>query len=146
MKQPYGERLAAVLRLKGIKQTDLAEELGITQTAVSKIINGSQYLDFDLAVKACDILEISISWLAYGEEKGVNSRFFRNPDRQRIEYLLSIFNEAEYPLVIVAMEELIEVRLNTDNRGKGTASKEKRSVKKRLQKNNKVEKREKRKD
>jgi transcriptional regulator with XRE-family HTH domain len=115
MKQPYGERLASALRLKGLKQADLADELGITQAAVSKIINGSQYLDFDLAVKACKILDISLSWLAYGEEQGADSRFFRNPDRQRIEYLLSIFNEAEYPLVIVAMEELIEVRLDTDN-------------------------------
>jgi hypothetical protein len=44
---------------------------------------------------------------------------------------LSIFNEAEYPLVIVAMEELIEVRLNTENRGKGTV---KRSTKKKAKK------------
>jgi transcriptional regulator with XRE-family HTH domain len=130
MKQPYGKRLAEALRLKGLKQVVLANELGITQTAVSKIINGSQYLDFDLAVKACSILEISISWLAYGEEQDTNSRFFRNPDRQRIEYLLSIFNEAEYPLVIVAMEELIEIRLNAENRGQGTLNSEKKTEKK----------------
>ena len=118
MKQSYGKRLAAALRQKGLKQADLADELGITQAAVSKIINGSQYLDFDLAVKACKILEISLPWLAFGEESAPDSRFFRNPDRQRIEYLLSIFDEAEYPLVIVAMEELIEIRLNTENRKK----------------------------
>ena len=34
-----------------------------------------------------------------------------NPERQRIEYLMSILEEAEYPLVIVAMEEMIEIRL-----------------------------------
>ena len=111
MKQTYGERLAASLRLKNLKQADLAKELGITQAAVSKIINGYQYLDFDLAVNACKVLDINLSWLAYGEEKDANSRFYRNPERQRIEYLLSIINEAEYPLVIVAMEEIIEVKL-----------------------------------
>ena len=115
MKQTYGERLAAALKLKNLRQADLANELHITQTAVSKIVNGSQYLDFDLAVKACKVLDISLSWLAHGIDQEAKSRFYRNPERQRIEYLLSIINEAEYPLVIVAMEELIEVRLKESN-------------------------------
>jgi transcriptional regulator with XRE-family HTH domain len=118
MKQSNGERLAAALRLKGLKQAELADELGITQAAVSKIINGSQYLDFDLAVKACKILDITLGWLAYGEEQDADSRFFRNPQRQRIEYLLSIINEAEYPLVIVAMEEIIEIKLKEKEKNK----------------------------
>ena len=111
MRQSYGERLAEALRLKNIKQADLARELNITQATVSKIINGSQYLDFDLAVKACKVLDISLEWLADGAGQGASPRFYRNPERQRIEYLLSIINEAEYPLVIVAMEEIIEIRL-----------------------------------
>ena len=115
MKQSYGERLAAAIRRKNLKQVDLANELNITQAAISKIINGSQYLDFDLAVKACKVLDISLSWLAYGVEQNAGRRFFRNPDRQRIEYLLSIINEAEYPLVIVAMEEIIEIRLKAED-------------------------------
>jgi transcriptional regulator with XRE-family HTH domain len=111
MKQSYGERLAAALKLRNFKQTDLAQQLKITQTAVSKIINGSQYLDFDLAVKACEILEISLNWLAYGIDKEPKPPYYRDPERQRIEYLMSIMEKAEYPLVIVAMEEIIEIRL-----------------------------------
>jgi len=111
MKQAYGERLAAALRLKNIKQSDLADKLKITQSAISKIINGSQYLDFDLAVKACEILEISLNWLAYGVDKEPKQQYHRDPERQRIEYLMSIMEKAEYPLVIVAMEEIIEIRL-----------------------------------
>ncbi|GHT88587.1 hypothetical protein FACS1894137_16990 [Spirochaetia bacterium] len=109
MKQNYGERLAAALKLRNLKQSDLAKELGIPQTAVSKIITGNQYLDFDLAVKACEVLEISLDWLAYGLD--TKPPYYRNPERQRIEYLMSIIKEAEYPLVIVAMEEIIEIRL-----------------------------------
>jgi len=109
MKQTYGERLAAALKLKSFKQSDLASQLKITRTAVSKIINGTQYLDFDLAVKACEILEISLNWLAYGIDKEPTP-YYRDPERQRIEYLMSIMEKAEYPLVIVAMEEIIEVR------------------------------------
>lgn len=70
-----------------------------------------QYLDFDLAIKACEVLEISLNWLAYGIEKDPKPPFYRNPERQRIEYLMSIMKEAEYPLIIVAMEEIIEIRL-----------------------------------
>ena len=120
MKQDYGERLAAALKLRNLKQSDLAKELGIVQTAVSKIVNGSQYLDFDLAVKACEVLEISLDWLAYGIDLEVKPPFYRNPERQRIEYLLSIIKEAEYPLVIVAMEEIIEIRLKDAPPGKAS--------------------------
>jgi len=111
MKQTYGERLAAALKLRRLKQSDLARQLKITQTAISKIINGIQYLDFDLAVKTCEILEISLNWLAYGVDKEPKPQYYRDPERQRIEYLMSIMEKAEYPLIIVAMEELIEIRL-----------------------------------
>jgi len=111
MKQTYGERLAEAIRLRNVKQVDVARELGITQATVSKIINGTQYLDFDLAVKACEILDISLDWLAYGMDMEIKPPFYRNPERQRIEYLISLLKEAEYPLVIVALEEIIEIRL-----------------------------------
>jgi len=111
MKQTYGERLAAAIKLRKLKQSDFAKKLNITQTAVSKIINGTQYLDFDLAVKACETLEISLDWLAYGIPKETKPPYYHNAERQRIEYLMSIMKEAEYPLVIVAMEEIIEIRL-----------------------------------
>ena len=103
--------MAIALKLKNFKQSDLASQLKITRTAIPKIINGSQYLDFDLAVKACEILEISLNWLAYGIEKEPQPQYYRDPERQRIEYLMSIMEKAEYPLVIVAMEEIIEIRL-----------------------------------
>jgi transcriptional regulator with XRE-family HTH domain len=125
MKQAYGWQLTAALRLKNMKQSELADELGITQAAVSKIINGSQYLDFDMAVKACNALDISLAWLATGVESD-SKKYFKNPERQRIEYLLSIINEAEFPMLIAAMEEIIEVRINKEQ---GTGSKEKKKKK-----------------
>jgi hypothetical protein len=67
-----------------------------------------------LDVKASKILDISLDWLAYGKEKAAPAVYHQNPDRQRIEYLLSIIREAEYPLVIVAMEKIIEIRLKND--------------------------------
>ena len=52
-----------------------------------------------------------MNWLAYGIDQEAKPPYYRNPERQRIEYLMSIMQEAEYPLVIVAMEEIIEIRL-----------------------------------
>ena len=123
--------MAAAIKLKNFKQSDLARELNITQATISKIINGIQYLDFDLAVKACEVLDISLDWLAYGFDQADKPPYYRNPERQRIEYLTSIMEEAEYPLVIVAMEEIIEIRLrdappakpNTSTSGKAEKKK-----------------------
>ena len=116
MKQNYGERLAAALKLKNLKQADLSNELKISQTTISKIIKGVQYLDFDLAVKACEILDISLNWLAYGIENEPKPPFYRNPERQRIEYLMSVMEKAEYPVIIVAMEEIIEIRVKNTSK------------------------------
>jgi len=129
MKQNYGERLAAALKLKNLKQTDLANELNISQATISKIIKGVQYLDFDLAVKACEILDISLDWLAYGVDSEPKPPFYRNPERQRIEYLMSVMEKAEYPLIIVAMEEIIEIRLKTSVIPDAEPSKGKRTSK-----------------
>jgi transcriptional regulator with XRE-family HTH domain len=81
MRQTYGKRLAAALKLKNLKQVDLADDPNITQAAVSKIMNGFQYLDFDLAVKACKVLDISLNWLAYGVDQETKPLFFHNPER-----------------------------------------------------------------
>ena len=129
MKQNYGERLAAALKLKSFKQADLANELNISQTTISKIIKGVQYLDFDLAVKACEILDISLDWLAYGIDREPKPPFHRNPERQRIEYLMSVLEKAEYPLIIVAMEEIIEIRLKSSTTSETEVSRRKQKVK-----------------
>ncbi|MDR3342698.1 MAG: helix-turn-helix domain-containing protein [Treponema sp.] len=72
----------------------MAEMLEIPQPSISRIINGKQYPDFDLAIKASDLLGIGLDWLAYGREQvGTNKKpYYTNPERQRIEYLMSLLS------------------------------------------------------
>jgi len=107
----YGERLQRAMTEKGIDQKTLASMLSTAQASISRIINGKQFLDFDLAIKVCEILDISLDWLAYGQETTHEPAYYRNPERQRIEYLLSVLEESDYHAVIVSMEETIEIRM-----------------------------------
>jgi transcriptional regulator with XRE-family HTH domain len=107
------ERLAAAIKQKGLDQKTFAEKLGVSKSTISRILSGQFYLDFDAAVKACELLDITLDWLAYGREPP-DAPYYRDPERQRIEYLLSILKKTDYPAVIVALEGIIEIRLDTD--------------------------------
>jgi transcriptional regulator with XRE-family HTH domain len=110
------ERLAAAIKQKGLDQKTFAEKLGVSTATISRILSGQYYLDFDAAVKACELLDITLDWLAYGREPpSPDTPYYRDPERQRIEYLLSILKKTEYPAVIVALEGIIEIRLDTDS-------------------------------
>lgn len=112
----YGERLQRAMTEKGIDQKTLAGMLSTAQASISRIINGKQFLDFDLAIRVCEILGVSLDWLAYGREAPREAAYYRNPERQRIEYLMSILQESDYNAVIVAMEEIIEIRMGKQGR------------------------------
>ena len=53
---------------KNLKQSDLAEKLGVSNRAVSKWENGLNMPDLSLFKPLCEILDISINELMSGEE------------------------------------------------------------------------------
>jgi transcriptional regulator with XRE-family HTH domain len=109
------ERLTTALKKKGLDQKTFADKLGVSKSTISRILQGQYYLDFDAAVKACELLDITLDWLAYGREPpSTEVPYYRDPERQRIEYLLSILKKSDYPAVIVALEGIIEIRLEKD--------------------------------
>jgi transcriptional regulator with XRE-family HTH domain len=105
------DRLASGMKRKGCNQKELAQMLGVSSATISRVLSGQQFLDFDLTIKACEYLDISLDWLAYGREPTSETAYYRNPERQRIEYLLSILEETDYHAVLVSMEETIEIRM-----------------------------------
>ncbi len=56
------EHIREAMRDKGVTQTQLAEALGIGQSAVSKMLDGSD-LTFGTAIKIAQAIDIQVSFL-----------------------------------------------------------------------------------
>lgn len=65
----YSARLAHALALAGgMKQTELAEAIGVKKAAVNQVLSGkSQYLNALNSARAAEILKVDHHWLATGQ-------------------------------------------------------------------------------
>lgn len=52
-------RLREAIKNSGIKQTDIAKQLGITQSTISKYMNYNKYPAIDTFANLCKILDVS---------------------------------------------------------------------------------------
>lgn len=62
-----GNFIAACRKAHGMTQSQLAENLGITDKAVSKWETGKSMPDLSLFIPLCDLLEITLNELFLGE-------------------------------------------------------------------------------
>lgn len=63
-----GRNILNILNEKDIKQTQLADELGITKQTLNKIIHGRRNISIDEIRKICDILSVPIERLTDEED------------------------------------------------------------------------------
>ena len=61
-------RLKEILEEKGIKQTWLAEQVGITKQTMSNLIKNRYTTSMDIAFKISKVLEVKITDIFYEEE------------------------------------------------------------------------------
>ena len=59
----FGERLATVLRIRGVKQNELAKVLYVTPACVCNYVKDRTHPDFTTLNRICDFLEISPDYL-----------------------------------------------------------------------------------
>ncbi len=59
----FGERLAELLKKRGMKQTDLCELTGIPKSAISQYVSGKIEPRQDRVREIADILEVDPAWL-----------------------------------------------------------------------------------
>lgn len=56
----FGEYIKRGREKKGYTQTEIAEQLGVTQSYYSKIESGTRNLDFVVALKICSLLNLNM--------------------------------------------------------------------------------------
>lgn len=113
-------RFRQAIANSGISQRQLAFRLGITPGSINKVVTGRNFLQFDLAKKACEILGISMDWLAWGKEEDKEDNLLHrldqvsNTGRARVEYILAIIDEMDaasqeeiYEFTIIEMDRKI---------------------------------------
>ena len=96
--------LGYYLSLRGISQKELAEKLGVSQSAVTNWIKGKNAPDIEVVAEICDVLEISVSDL-FGKEEGskandteqkVLEQYRKKPElQQAVNILLGVDSEDE---------------------------------------------------
>jgi transcriptional regulator with XRE-family HTH domain len=62
----YKARMARIN--KNIKQSEIADHLGMHQTTYSRFENGTHDIDLFKAIKLCNYFDIKLSWLVDEEE------------------------------------------------------------------------------
>ena len=62
----FGNNLFAILKAKGMKQSDLAKELGVYPQYVSRWMNGTRIPNTEMLLKIANILNVSMDRLTRG--------------------------------------------------------------------------------
>jgi len=65
---PFQARFLRALRLRGVRQTDIAQRLGITQSAVSKWVRGRSTPDIPTLRQLAAILNVTVDYLVGGDD------------------------------------------------------------------------------
>lgn len=63
MNERLCDRLQYALRIREIKQRQLAHRIGVTETTVSRYVNGERIPNADAIYSICKALNISADWL-----------------------------------------------------------------------------------
>lgn len=66
---PVKNKLKTILDDRGIKQTWLAEKVGVNKSTISNIINNRYATTIDLAFRIADILNLELTEIFYYEKE-----------------------------------------------------------------------------
>ncbi|MGL4525081.1 MAG: helix-turn-helix domain-containing protein [Spirochaetia bacterium] len=96
------QRLRMAIDRAGISQRQLALKLGLNPTSISHVVSGRSFLQFDLARQACEILDISMDWLAWGTSTNKGEDLLAQLDatgtaskEARLEYMIAIVRQMD---------------------------------------------------
>lgn len=67
LEKQFGSNLKKALKARRIKGVELAEILGVSQSAVSSWVNGGSYPQLDTLYRMCKVLKVDPGTLMFGE-------------------------------------------------------------------------------
>ena len=76
----FATRLRLALAHSGMNQTELAEELGVSQSTVSNIVNDKREPSITLTHRMAHELGVNVRWLLYGEGEMQPAKFLTHND------------------------------------------------------------------
>jgi len=86
--ETMGNRIARLRRMKGIKQDELAEQLGVTPQAVSKWENDGSCPDISLLPKLAELLGVTTDELLSGRKEETAVRLLPPEERKDIKDMM----------------------------------------------------------
>lgn len=69
----FANRLRRTREEKGVSQSDLAKQLGLSRSAICQAERGRGYMRLQSLQKVCTILNVSADYLIFGVTNGTNS-------------------------------------------------------------------------
>lgn len=111
-KKFIGKNLQNFRRKLGIKQSELAEKIGISEKHLSKIETGKNYPSLDNFLKMAEILEFSL------EDFGLKIKAYENESREEILKLIYAADDekiASYLKIITSLDEILDKKHSSLN-------------------------------
>lgn len=99
----YGSRLKEARNKKGLMQHELSELSGISQVTISSIENFRSESYLDTAIKFAKALDVSLDWLATGEEQENKMTTESEPTNEQIKKSFKDLNAA-WKYIVPKME------------------------------------------
>lgn len=94
VKKKIGNNLKRLRRLKGLKQSELAELVGVEDKTISRIEVGGNYPSMDLLVRMAEALDIELTEFVNFSDKVTESLSeFTKDDIKVIKRFISILSE-----------------------------------------------------
>lgn len=94
IKKKIGNNLKRLRRLKGLKQSELAELVGVEDKTISRIEVGGNYPSMDLLVRMAEALDIELTEFVNFSDKVTESLSeFTKDDIKVIKRFISILSE-----------------------------------------------------
>jgi len=99
-----GDRLKLLLEIRGIKQTELAKSIGITQSAISNVVRqSSRKPSAPTLLRMADALNCSANWLITGEGHPFEvSTIDNRAEKELLDAFRSMDDQAQHAILAVA--------------------------------------------